>query len=53
MRSELWLRGGFDWDLSNNVKLKSQVYSYDAKRYWFNNEINAFNDTSGRAAGLS
>ena len=23
---ELWLRGGFDWDITNNVTLKSQVY---------------------------
>ena len=41
---ELWLRGGFDWDITNNVKLKSQVYRYNAQRHWFNNEINAFND---------
>ena len=27
---ELWLRGGFQWDITNNIKLKSQVYGYDA-----------------------
>ena len=26
---ELWLRGGFDWDINNSVKLKSQVYGYN------------------------
>jgi iron complex outermembrane receptor protein len=41
---ERWLRGGFAWNLTNNVELKSQVYRYDAQRHWFNNEINAFND---------
>ena len=44
---QFWLRGGFDLDLSNNVKFKSQMYSYNAKRFWFNNEINAFDDTPG------
>ena len=44
--NELWLRGGFKWDITNNVTLKSQVYGYDAKRHWFNNEINSFDDTA-------
>lgn len=43
--NELWLRSGFQWDITNNVSLKSQVYGYDAHRHWFNNEINAFNDS--------
>ena len=42
---ELWLRGGFDWDIVRDVKLRSQVYHYEAKRHWFNNEVNAFNDS--------
>jgi iron complex outermembrane receptor protein len=42
---ELWLRGGFDWDLTKNVRLKSQVYQYNAKRHWFNNEVNSFDDS--------
>ena len=42
--NELWLRSGFQWDLSNNVQLRSQVYGYGAKRHWFNNEINSYND---------
>ncbi len=41
---ELWLRGGFDWDITSDVKLKSQVYRYTAQRHWFNNEVNAYND---------
>ena len=42
---ELWLRSGFQWDITNNVSLRSQVYGYDAHRHWFNNEINSFNDS--------
>jgi iron complex outermembrane receptor protein len=48
---ELWLRSGFQWDISNNVSLKSQVYAYDAKRHWFNNEVNSFNDSPTPSAG--
>jgi len=49
---ENWLRTGIDWDITNNVKFKSQVYKYDATRHWFNNEINAFNDSPTPSAGL-
>ncbi len=48
---ELWLRSGFQWDISNNVSLKSQVYAYDAKRHWFNNEVNSFNDSPNPSVG--
>jgi len=41
---ELWMRSGFDWALNSNLTLKTQVYSYDAKRHWLNNEYNAFNN---------
>ena len=40
-----WLRGGFEYSLTNNVTIKSQFYLYDAQRHWFNNEYNAFNDS--------
>lgn len=43
--SELWLRSGFQWDITNNISLRSQVYGYDAHRHWFNNEINSFDDS--------
>ena len=43
--SELWLRSGFQWDITNNIQLKSQVYAYGAKRHWFNNEINSYDDS--------
>jgi iron complex outermembrane receptor protein len=43
--SELWLRSGFQWDITNSVSLKSQIYGYDAHRHWFNNEINSFDDS--------
>lgn len=49
--SELWLRSGFQWDITNDVSLKSQVYGYDAHRHWFNNEISSFDQTVGGFAG--
>ena len=42
---ELWLRSGFQWDITNDISLKSQVYGYDAHRHWFNNEISSFDDS--------
>ena len=48
---ELWLRSGFQWDITSNVSLKSQAYAYDAKRRWFNNEVNSFNDSPTPSAG--
>jgi iron complex outermembrane receptor protein len=40
---ELWLRGGFEWNITRDLALKSQMYGYGAKREWFNNEVEAFN----------
>jgi iron complex outermembrane receptor protein len=48
---ELWLRSGVQWDLSNAVQFRSQLYAYTAQRRWFNNEINAFNDSPTPSAG--
>jgi len=39
---ELWLRGGFEWALANDVTLKNQVYDYSAQRHWFDSETYAF-----------
>jgi iron complex outermembrane receptor protein len=39
---ELWLRGGFEWALSNDVTVKNQVYDYRAQRHWFDSETYAF-----------
>ena len=39
----MWLRGGFEWDITSDLTLKSQIYGYGAKREWFNNEVEAFN----------
>lgn len=44
---ELWLRGGFELKLTPDLVLKSQVYGYGAERSWFNNEVEAFNATTG------
>lgn len=43
--NELWLRSGFQWDITNNIQIKSQVYAYGAKRHWFNNEVNSYDDS--------
>ncbi|WP_315780108.1 MULTISPECIES: TonB-dependent receptor [unclassified Bradyrhizobium] len=40
---ESWIRSGFEWDLNNAVKLRSQIYNYNASRDWYNNEVSAFN----------
>src|SRR3984893_13862525 len=43
---ELWLRGGFEWRPLNNVTIKDQVYSYQAKRNWLDSETYAFNNAT-------
>jgi iron complex outermembrane receptor protein len=44
---QLWLRGGFEWAVNNDVTVKNQVYDYRAKRHWYDAETYAFNlDTS-------
>jgi iron complex outermembrane receptor protein len=43
---ELWLRGGFEWRPLNNVTIRDQVYSYQAKRNWLDSETYAFNLTT-------
>ncbi len=44
---EVWLRGGFELKLASDLTLKSQVYGYGAERTWFNNEVEAFNASTG------
>ncbi|MGJ4949894.1 TonB-dependent receptor domain-containing protein [Bradyrhizobium sp. HKCCYLS20291] len=44
---ESWVRSGFEWDLSNAVTLRSQIYNYNASRDWYNNEVSAFNAGTG------
>lgn len=43
---ESWVRGGFEWNLMNDVTLRSQIYNYNASRDWYNNEVSAFNAAS-------
>jgi iron complex outermembrane receptor protein len=45
--NEVWVRGGFNWDIASNVRVRSQFYGYDAHREWFNNEVIAFNAGNG------
>lgn len=45
---ETWARGGFEWNLSNNVTLRNQTYAYNASRDWYNNEVSAFNNDPAR-----
>jgi iron complex outermembrane receptor protein len=39
----LWLRGGFEWALNNDITIRNQAYEYGAKRHWFDSETYAFN----------
>lgn len=43
---ETWLRTGFEWNLTNDVTLRSQTYEYNSSRDWYNNEVSAFNTTN-------
>jgi iron complex outermembrane recepter protein len=40
---ELWLRGGFEFNVGDGVTFKNQTYAYGAKRHWFDSETYAFN----------
>ena len=40
---ELWVRGGFEFNIGDAVTFKNQTYSYGAKRQWFDSETYAFN----------
>jgi iron complex outermembrane receptor protein len=40
---ELWLRGGFEWALNNDITVKDQAYYYSAQRHWIDSETYAFN----------
>ena len=44
---ETWLRGGVEWLVDPGLTTRAQVYRYGADREWFNNEVAAFNATSG------
>jgi iron complex outermembrane receptor protein len=44
---ESWVRGGFEWNVTSDVTLKSQFYNYNADRDWLNSEVSAFNATTG------
>ncbi|MFI8617517.1 TonB-dependent receptor [Acidovorax sp. NPDC077693] len=44
---ETWLRAGADWRIDSAFTLRTQFYRYTADRTWFNNEIAAFNATTG------
>jgi iron complex outermembrane recepter protein len=43
---ELWLRGGFELKVTEDVTVKNQTYDYGAKRHWFDSETYAFNPTT-------
>jgi hypothetical protein len=43
---ELWVRGGFEWTPLNNVTIKDQVYTWQAKANWLDSETYAFSSTS-------
>ena len=39
----MWLRGGFEWTLNDNVTIRNQAHEYGTKRHWFDSETYAFN----------
>jgi len=41
---ELWVRGGFEWTPLNNVTIKDQVYTRQAKANWLDSETYSFDD---------
>jgi iron complex outermembrane receptor protein len=43
---ELWLRGGFELKVTDEVTITDQAYQYGAKRHWFDSETYAFNPTT-------
>lgn len=45
--NERWLRGGYQWNITDSIQLRTQVYGYDAQRHWYNNEANAYDDSPG------
>ncbi|MEO7729017.1 MAG: TonB-dependent receptor [Burkholderiales bacterium] len=45
--NEYWLRGGFEWNLNNNVTLRNHAYAYTAQREFLNSEVYAFNPGTG------
>jgi iron complex outermembrane receptor protein len=44
---ETWLRAGADWQIASDWTLRTQFYRYSASREWRNNEVTAFNTTTG------
>ena len=40
---ELWLRGGFELAINNQMTVKDQAYVYTAQRHFFDSETYAFN----------
>ncbi len=46
--NEYWLRTGFEWKLGSSVTVRELAYAYAAQREYFNNEVAAFNATTGR-----
>jgi len=47
---ELWLRTGFEWTPLNNVTVKNQVYSWQAKANWIDSETYAFDNGTSMIA---
>lgn len=44
---ETWLRAGLEWTPAEDVTIRALAYGYDASRTWRNNEVIAFNATTG------
>ncbi len=40
---ELWLRGGFEAKVTEEITVRNQAYEYGARRHWIDSETYAFN----------
>jgi iron complex outermembrane receptor protein len=43
---ELWLRGGFELKVTDDITINNQAYDYGAKRHWYDSETYAFNPST-------
>jgi iron complex outermembrane receptor protein len=45
--NQIWVRGGLEWALNDNLLLRSQIYGFTANRTFFNSETYSFDPASG------
>ncbi len=50
--TQVWGRGGFEWNIADNITLKNQAYLYHATRKFFDSETYAFDTTPDPVTGV-